>query len=415
MKKRRVVITGLGVVAPNGIGKDKFWEAIKEGKSGIDKITSFDTRRYPVKVAGEVKDFHPEKIMDPKTLSRTTRFARFAFYAAKEAIEDAGFNKANYNSERVGVAIGTNLGGLDYAFDQHKILLKKGIANIDSFVTALVVPYAASRVISESFKAQGPCKTFCSSCPASTDAIGYSLDCIRKGETDVMITGGAEAPIHPSLFAGFCLSRILSLRNDLPISIPSPFDARRDGTVLSEGSAILILEDLGHALERKAKIYAEIAGYASTCDAYHIVNPDPAGTQGIRAISLALEDAGIKPNEVDYINAHGTSTPKNDKVETDIIKKVFGDYAYKIPVSSTKSMTGHLLGAGGALEALISVLAIRDDIVPPTINYQIPDPECDLDYVPNKAKKQEIKVAVSNSFGLGGTNSVLVFRKYYIE
>ena len=412
MKKRRVVITGLGVVAANGIGVGRFWDAIESGKSGVDKITSFDTSEYPMKIAAEVKNFNPQDYLDEKTIKQTSRFAQFALVAAKEAMGKAQLNPGDYDPERIGVAIGTSIGGLDFAFDQHSVFLKEGFLSMNTFITSIINPSAAARVIALTFGAKGACPTFCSTCVASADTIGYGFNLIRNGDVDVMISGGSDAPISPPIFAGFYLGRILSLYNEDLLRAPRPFDSKRNGTVLAEGSAILILEELDHALERNANIYAEIVGYGSTCDAYHVVIPDPEGTQGKRAIELALNDAGVDRNEIDYINAHGTATIKNDQIETLIIKKVFGKKAYKIPVSATKSITGHLLGASGAIEALICILSIQNSVIPPTINYKDSDPECDLDYVPLKARKKDLNIAISNSFGFGGLNAVLAFRKY---
>lgn len=411
MKRRRVVITGLGVVAPNGIGKEEFWRNIKDGKSGIKKITSFDTSPYPIDIAGEISNFNPRNYMDEKIAFRTPRFGQFALVATQEAITDAKLNLHYYKGEKVGVAIGTSMGGLYYALDQHNLFIKEGPLSIDSFITSIVVPSAATRAVSLAIGAKGSCMTFSSSCAASADAIGYGLNLIRKGEVDIMLVGGAESPINPPIFAGFCLSRILSSFKGEPIRVPRPFDLRRDGTAVGEGAAILVLEELKHAQERGAHVYTEIGGYASTCDSYHIVNPDPEGNQGVRAIVLALKDAGIKLEEVNYINAHGTGTVKNDQIETLIVKKVFKDRIYNIPISSTKSMTGHLLGASAAIEAAICTLAMQNNVIPPTINYQEQDPQCDLDYVPNKARHQEVNIAISNSFGFGGFNAVLVIKK----
>jgi len=409
--KKRVVVTGLGVVAPNGIGKEQFWAAIKSGKTGISRISSFDVSNYPIKIAGEIKGFNPSNYLDEKTISRTARFSQFALVATKEAILDSHLNFERVNPERMGVAIGTAMGGLDFALDQHTNFIERGPLSIDSFTTSIVVPSAATRAISLVLHTKATSMTLCSSCAASADAIGFGFNLIRNDKVDIMVVGGAESPLNPPIFGGFCLARILSAQNEEPIRTPKPFDLKRDGTAISEGAAILILEELENALKRNAHIYAEVIGYGSTCDAYHIVNPDPEGTQGARAIKLALEDANLEPEEVDYINAHGTATIKNDQIEVVIMKKVFENKASKIPISSTKSMTGHLLGASGAIEASISILAIQNNIIPPTINYDNPDPQCDLDFVPNKARTKEINIVLSNSFGFGGYNSCLIFKK----
>ena len=407
MRKRRVVVTGLGVVSANGIGIKDFWEEIKAGKSAISQISSFAVSDYPIKIAGEVKNFTPEKFLDEKIIRQTTRFAQFALVAAKEAMKHSKLIPKDYDPEKTGILIGTSMGGLDFAFKEHEAFLKKGFFAMDSFVMSITNPSSASRIISMEFQTKGSAQTFCSTCVASADAIGYGVNLIKRGELDIVIAGGAESPICPPIISGFYLGRILTGEPNTP----RPFDLSRNGTVLSEGAAILILEELDHALERGADIYAEIAGYASTNDAYHVVSPDPEGRQGVRAVALALKNARTKREKVDYINTHGTATIKNDQVETLIIKKVFGKRAYKIPISSTKSMTGHLLGASGAIEALICVLAIKNSFIPPTTNYKNFDLQCDLDCVPNEGRKANLKVVISNSFGFGGLNSVLVFKK----
>lgn len=410
MRKKRVVVTGLGVISANGIGIKSFWDFIKNGKSGIGKITLFDAKDYPVKVAAEVKSFEAKNYIDEKTIAQTAKFAQFALVAAREALEDAKLS--NYNPERTGVAIGTSMGGLDYILGQHNIFLKDGPLSIDTFSTSKFAPSAAARVIALKFRAQGSYTTSASACVASSAAIGYALDAIRENKADIMIAGGTETPISPEIISGFYVGRVLTTQNEEPIKVPRPFDLKRAGTVLGEGAAILILEELDFALKRGAYIYAEIAGYGESNDGYHVVIPEPEGTQAIRAIQIALKDAQLQPNQINYINAHGTASVRNDQVETLIIKKVFGKDAYKIPVSATKAMTGHLLGSAGAIEALICVLAIKHNLIPPTINYENPDPECDLDYVPSVSREQEIKAALSNSFGFGGFNAALILKKY---
>jgi len=411
MKKRRVVITGLGVVSANGIGVKKFWKSVTAGKSGVSRISSFNTRKYSVNIAAEIKKFKPEKYLKEDEIKLNARSGQFALIAAKEAMEDSGLMKYGYDNERIGVSIGTAGGGMDYVLEQHKIFLNKSPFQMDTFVTSIAIQSSAVRAISIAYRAKAFCQTFSSACAASADAIGCGLNTIRAGKADIMIAGGAETPLHPMIFTGFCLGRVLTNCGNKNIDAPKPFDANRCGTVLGEGAAMLVLEDYEHAKKRGAHIYAELAGYASTCDGYHIVIPDPEGKQGSRAVKSALKDAGISRGKVDYINAHGTGTVRNDAMETTVIKNVFGKRAYNIPVSSTKSITGHLLGASGAIEAVICALALKHGIIPPTINLKTPDKNCDLDYVPNKARKKNIKVAVSNSFGLGGFNSVLVFVK----
>lgn len=409
--KKRVVITGIGLISSFGIGKDIFWNNIKQGNSGINIIKNFNTEQFPVKIAAEIEDFSPEKIIqNEKILSRSSKFTQLGLVATIEAIKDS--NLVDIKSERSGVMVGTAVGGIDFAFKQYQEFINKGPLAINPFTTAVVLPNACAVTISIMFGIKGACQTFTTSCSASADAIGFGFNLIKNGILDVAIVGGAESPLSPPIFSSLCLSKILSVKNEKPIKTPSPFDKMRDGTVVGEGSAILIIEDLDCALNRGTNIYAEIIGYSSSSDAYHIVNPDPEGTQGIRTLNLALEEAGIKPEQVDYINAHGTGTVKNDKVETAIIKEIFKKHAYKMNISSTKSMTGHLWGASGAIETVICALSLKNGIIPPTINYEHPDSECDLDYVPNKAREKEINVAVSNSFGLGGQNAVLVFKKY---
>lgn len=409
--KRRVAITGIGVVAPNGIGKDNFWTAIKAGKTGISKISSFNTSKYPVDIAGEVKNFDPKSFLDEKTISRTAKFTQFALLSAKEALLDSRLLPGSYDSEKMGVAMGTAMGGLDFALDQHTVFMNSGPLAIDSFTTSIVVPSSATRAISLALGAKGRCMTFNSSCAASADAIGFCLNLIRNGELDIAIAGGVENPLHPAIFGGFCLARILTTNNGDNINVPKPFDLRRSGTVIGEGSAVLVLEELERAINRNAPIYAELTGYGSTCDSYHIVNPDPEGLQGARAVTIALSDANIRPQDISYINAHGTATVKNDLAEVQILKKAFGENIQKIPISSTKSITGHLLGASGAVEAVICVLAIKDNLIPPTINYCDPDPQCDLNLVINKFKSAELDNVLSNSFGFGGFNASLIFKK----
>lgn len=409
---RRVVITGLGVITPNGIGKEAFWKAIKSGKSGIKLITKFDVSKLSSKVAGEVSGFNPLNYMSEKEVGLTDRSTRFGLACTKMAIEDSNLRPEDRNPEKTGVAIGTALGGIGFSHEQHVIYLQEGLMAINPYTASIVAPNSCTNYISIMLNAKGPSQTFSSSCTAGADAIGYGYNAIRRGEADIMCVGGTDAPLFPGIFGAFCRLRILVTTTKEDTKVPRPFDLNRDGTVISEGAAILVLEELEHALQRGAHIYAEIVGYGSTCDAYHIVKPLPGGEQAARAIRIALEDANLRAEEVDYINAHGTATPKNDKVETKVIKDVFKQHAYRLAVSATKSMVGHTQGACGAIEAICCALAVKHDILPPTINYETPDPECDLDYVPNKARKVRVNIALSNSFGFGGKNSVLVIKKY---
>lgn len=411
--KRRVVITGIGVVSPVGIGKEAFWNSLINGRSGVGKITLFDADQYPVKIAGEVKDFDLSDTLDSKELRHLDRFVQFAIKAAGEAIEDSGLDIPSM-AERVGVIVGSGIGGLRTLEDQHIVLRERGPRRVNPFLIPMMIPDLAAGQISIYFGAKGP--NFCpvSACATANHAIGEAFETIRRGAADACIAGGAEAPITPLGVAGFAAMKVLSTRNDEPERASRPFDAQRDGFVMGEGSGIIILEELESALSRGANIRAEIIGYGATDDAYHITNPDAEGNGAIRSMRIAIDEAGIEPADVDYINAHGTSTKPNDKGETLAIKKVFGDRAKSLLISSTKSMTGHLLGAGGAIELIASVLAIESNTVPPTINQEYPDPECDLNYVPNKAVKADIVYALSNSFGFGGHNASLLVKKWQI-
>ncbi|WP_427338586.1 beta-ketoacyl-ACP synthase II [Caloranaerobacter sp. DY30410] len=409
---RRVVITGIGIISPIGIGIEEFWGAIKEGKNGVDYITKFDTEGYSTKIAAEVKDFKPEDYMDKKEAKRMDRFTQFAVAASKLAVEDAQLKLDSINKERFGVIIGSGVGGLATLEEQHEKLLKKGPKRISPFFIPMMISNMAAGQIAILLGAKGPNETVVSACASSTNAIGDSFKIIQRGDADIIITGGAEAAITPLALAGFSSMKALSTNNDNPKLASRPFDKNRDGFVMGEGSAILILEELNHALNRGAKIYGEIVGYGMTCDAYHITAPAENGEGAARAMKLALDDAGIKPNVIDYINAHGTSTPYNDKFETAAIKEVFKDHAYKLKVSSTKSMTGHLLGAAGGLEGAVCALTVYHDFIPPTINYNTKDEECDLDYVPNKGIEQKVIYAMSNSLGFGGHNASIIIKKY---
>lgn len=410
-RKRRVVITGTGIVSPIGIGKEENWLNCIQGKSGIGKITKFDASAFRTTIAGEVKNFDPSKFLDPKEVEKFDPFIHYALASAVLAVEDAKLRLDRENPERVGVYIGSGIGGLSTLEKTHNAILNYGPRRVSPYFLPGLIINMASGLVSIIFGAKGPNSSTATACATSAHSIGDSLRIIQRGEADIMIAGGAEAPITPIGLGGFCALRALSVRNDEPEKASRPFDLKRDGFVMGEGAGVLILEELEHALSRNANIYAEIVGYGMSGDAFHVTAPCSDGDGATRCMKLAIEDAGIKPEDIDYINAHGTSTPLNDKVETIAIKKLFGSHAYKLAISSTKSMTGHLLGAAGAIETIFTILAIKEGIVPPTINYEFPDPECDLDYVPNKARKMEIKYAMNNSFGFGGTNASLVLKR----
>ncbi len=411
--KRRVVVTGIGVVSPVGTGVQKFWENLTKGVSGVDRIKSFDPDEYnlSVKIAAEVKDFNPEEYMDRKEAKKASRFIQFAIAAAKEALEDSGLLQSDYDPYKVGVIIGTGIGGLKDIEDQTLILKEKGARRVSPFFIPYGISNMASGLIAIRWGFKGPNYSVVSACATGNHSIGDAFRLIQKGDIDVAIAGGTEAAITPLGVAGFAAMKALSTRNDEPQKASRPFDRDRDGFVMGEGAGILILEEYERAKARGAKIYAELVGYGATDDAYHITSPHECGEGAYECMKLALEDAGIKPEEVDYINAHGTSTPLNDKTETLAIKQLFGEHAYKLKISSNKSMIGHLLGAAAAVEAVATVKTIETGVIPPTINLENPDPECDLDYVPNKAIEYPVKVAMSNAFGFGGTNATLVFKK----
>jgi 3-oxoacyl-[acyl-carrier-protein] synthase II len=410
--RRRVVITGMGLVIPVGIGVETAWKNVCEGKSGIGPLTRFDTNGFETKIAGEVKSFNSELYIDKKEIKKMDLFIQYSLAATKEALEDAQLTITSENSERTGVIVGTGLGGLPSIERYHKILLEKGPGRISPFFIPMLIANLASGQIAIQFGAKGPNTCVVTACATGGHCIGDAFRAIVYGDADAMITGGTEANITPLTIGGFNAMKALSTRNDEPEKACRPFEKNRDGFVVAEGAGILILEDLQFALKRKAKIYGELIGYGYTGDAYHITAPSPDGDGAVRCMKMAIRDAGLKPDDVDYINAHGTSTPLNDFTETLAIKAVFGDHAKKVPISATKSMTGHLLGAAGSTEAIFTILAIRDGIMPPTINYEEPDPQCDLDYVPNVARRKPIKVAMSNAFGFGGTNATLVFKKF---
>jgi 3-oxoacyl-[acyl-carrier-protein] synthase II len=410
-EQRRVVVTGLGIVSPLGTGVEKNWQAILEGRSGIRKITRFATDGFASRIAGEVPDFKAEDFIDAKEIKKMDLFIQYALGAAAMAVEDSGLKIEGEFAEEVGVIIGVGLCGLDTIEVTHKALLDGGPRKISPFFIPKVISNLAAGHIAIRYGAKGVNWTPTSACASGTHAIGEAFHLIRRGMQDAVIAGGAESVITPLGVGGFSSMKALSTRNDEPERASRPFDKERDGFVVGEGSGVLILEEREQALKRGAKIYAEVIGYAANGDAYHMTAPSPEGEGAARCMRLALKDAGIAPSDIDYINAHGTSTEYNDANETTAIKTVFGEQAAKLPVSSTKSMTGHLLGAAGAVEGVYSVLALRDGVLPPTINYENPDPTCDLDYVPNKARKAAIEVALSNSFGFGGTNACAIFRR----
>jgi 3-oxoacyl-[acyl-carrier-protein] synthase II len=410
--RRRVVVTGMGLVIPVGIGVETVWKNVCEGKSGIGPITRFDTNGFETKIAGEVKDFNSELYIDKREIKKMDLFIQYSLAATKEALEDAQLNITAENSEQTGVIVGTGLGGLPSIERYHKILLEKGPGRISPFFIPMLIANLASGQIAIQSGAKGPNTCVVTACATGGHCIGDAFRAIVYGDAEAMITGGTEANITPLTIGGFNAMKAISTRNDEPAKACRPFEKNRDGFVIAEGAGILILEELQFALKRKARIYGELIGYGYTGDAYHITAPSPDGDGAIRCMKMAMKDAGLKPEDVDYINAHGTSTSLNDITETLAIKAVFGDHAQKIPISATKSMTGHLLGAAGSTEAIFTILAIRDGIMPPTINYEEPDPQCDLDYVPNVARRKPIKVAMSNAFGFGGTNATLVFKKY---
>ncbi len=409
---RRVVVTGIGLVTPLGVGTRTNWEALVRGTSGIGPITRFDAARFATRFAGEVRDFDPLAFIDRKEVRKMDLFTQFAVAAAHLAVEDSGLAAGEIAGERTGVCVGSGIGGIRSLEDTHRVLLEKGPDRVSPFFLVQTIINEAAGQISIRYKTQGPNTSIVTACSSGTHAIGDSFRMIARDEVDLMIAGGAEAPVTPLSVAGFNALKALSENNAEASTASRPFDARRDGFVMGEGSGIVILEDLGHALARGAAIYAEVLGYGSTSDAFHITAPPPDGDGAIRAMRKAIQDAGVRPEDVGYINAHGTSTPPNDRVETLAIKQVFGDHARRIGISSTKSMTGHMLGAAGGVEAGITALCLKHRIMTPTINYEVPDPDCDLDYVVNAARPAEIDCALSNSFGFGGTNGSLLFRKF---
>ena len=412
MVDRRVVITGMGVITPIGTGAEVFWSALLKGVSGVGPLTHFDTTDYTTRIAAEIKDFDPEQYMERKDSKRMDRFVQFSVAASKLALEDSGLEIRPDNADRIGVLIGSGIGGTGTWEEQHAILLEKGPRRVSPFFVPMLISDMASGMVSILLGPKGPNLGIVTACATATHSIGEAAKIVKRGDADVMFAGGSEAAITPMAVAGFCAARAFSTRNDDPEHASRPFDLNRDGFVMGEGAGTVIVESLDHALARGAKIYGEIIGFGMSGDAYHITAPAPGGEGAARSMTAALSDAGIKPEDVDYINAHGTSTDENDKLETAAIKTVFGDYAYKVAISSTKSMTGHLLGAAGAVEAVACLCTIRDNMVHPTINYETPDPKCDLDYVPNIPRKMDVEIAMSNSFGFGGHNATLIFGRY---
>lgn len=412
MEKRRVVITGLGLVTPLGIGVKTSWEALLEGRSGIGVIRTFDSSDLPVHIAGEVKDFDPLRYIEPKEVKKMDRFIHFAVAASTMAMEDSGLAITAENAERAGVIIGSGIGGLPAIEHYHKMYLEKGYRRITPFFIPMLIINLASGQVSIKFGAKGPNSAVATACATGSHAIGDAFKVIQRGDADVMIAGGAESVITPMAIGGFAVMKALSTRNEEPERASRPFDKDRDGFVMGEGAGVVILESLESAKKRNAKIYAELAGYGMTSDAYHITSPAPEGAGAASCMALTLKDAGVSPEVVDYINAHGTSTKYGDELETAAIKTVFKDHAYKLSVSSTKSMTGHLLGAAGGVETVIAILSVQNNIIPPTINLDNPDPECDLNYVPHKPRYTNVEYALSNSFGFGGTNACLLFKKF---
>lgn len=410
--KKRVVVTGLGVVSPVGIGVNKFWDSLVNGKSGISRIESLDTSDLPVQIGGEIKDFNPEEFIDKKEAKKKDRFTQFAIAAAKMAIEDAKLNIDQIDRERIGVVLGSGIGGVITWEEQHKILMEKGPKRVSPFFIPMMIANMASAQISMEFNFKGSNITTVTACASGTTAIGEAFKMLQDGRAEVIIAGGTEAPITPLSIAGFSSMKALSTRNSEPERASRPFDRERDGFVMGEGAGVLVLETLENALKRNARIYAEVLGYGSTADAHHLTQPAPDAEGAARAMEIAIKDANIKPEDINYINAHGTSTPLNDKFETIAIKRVFKEHAYKLYISSTKSMTGHLLGAAGAVEGIATILSIYNDEIHPTINYEYEDPECDLNYVPNKSVKTKVNFALSNSMGFGGHNASVIFGKY---
>ena len=410
---RRVVVTGMGVVTPLGHSLDSFWDNLVAGTCGIDKISGFDASAFDTRIAGEVRDFDPAPAFpSPKEVRRTDRYSQFGIYAAWSALKDSGLDLDQENRDKIGVILGSGIGGLATTTDQLNILLSRGPGRVSPFTIPMLIGNMASGLVSMYFNLRGPNFATCSACATANHAIGEAWRTIKMNDANIMFAGGSEAAVIPIGIAGFCAMRAMSTRNDAPKQASRPFDRDRDGFVMGEGAGVLVLEELEHAQKRGAKIYCEIAGYGNTADAHHLTAPSPGGEGAARCMKMALTNGGINLSEVDYINAHGTSTPQGDVCETQAIKTVFGEHARKLVVSSTKGATGHMLGAAGAVEMAACVLAIKNSVVPPTINLHTPDPDCDLDYVPNTAREMPVNVIVNNSFGFGGHNSTIAARKF---
>ena len=412
MQERRVVVTGMGAVTPIANNAGDFWDSLIKGKSGVTRITKFDPQNYTSQIAGEVKNFDPSSIIDPKELRRMDGFVQYALVSSEEAIKDSNLDLNKEDLNRIGCILGSGIGGLGVIEKQHEVLLNKGPRRVSPFLIPMLIVNMAPAQIAITYSIKGPNYSVVTACGSSNHAIGDAFRTLQRGEADVMVTGGSESSITPLGVAGFCALKALSTRNDDPEAASRPFDNERDGFIIAEGAGIVILESLEHAKERRADILCEIIGYGTSCDAYHMTAPEPQGEGAARAMENALSDAKMNPEDLDYINAHGTSTKLNDKMETMAIKSVFKDYAKKLAVSSTKSMTGHMLGAAGGVEFIACAKAIKEGIIPPTTNYQYPDPNCDLDYVPNEARKKEIKTALSNGLGFGGHNATLIMKKF---
>ncbi|HEY5912730.1 MAG TPA: beta-ketoacyl-ACP synthase II [Verrucomicrobiae bacterium] len=411
--ERRVVITGMGVVSALGTEVDTFWTRLLAGECGISRISSFDASAFDTQIAGEVKDFNPVAAFpSPKEVRRTDRYSQFGVYAAWQALRDSGLDLNKVNRDEIGVFIGSGIGGLQTVTEQHKILLERGPGRLSPFMIPMLISNMASGLVSMYHNLRGPNFATCSACATANHALGEAWRTLKMGDAQVMLAGGAEATIVPIGIGGFCAMRAMSTRNQEPARASRPFDKERDGFVMGEGSGVLVLEDLEHAKARGARIYCELAGYGNSADAHHLTAPSPGGEGAARCMSMALRNAGVNPEEVSYINAHGTSTPQGDIAETQAIKTVFGDHARRLAVSSTKGATGHMLGAAGAVEMIVCAKAIQTDTLPPTINYEVPDPECDLDYVPNTARQMKVNAVVNNSFGFGGHNATLLGKKF---
>jgi 3-oxoacyl-[acyl-carrier-protein] synthase II len=411
--ERRVVVTGIGVVSALGTDVETFWRRLVAGECGIDRITSFDASGFDTQIAAEVKNFNPAPAFpSPKEVRRTDRFSQFGIHAAWQALKDSGLDLEKVNRDEIGVFIGSGIGGLQTVTEQHKVLLERGPGRLSPFMIPMLISNIASGLVSIYYKLRGPNFATCSACATANHALGEAWRTIKMGDAQAMLSGGAEATIVPIGIGGFCAMRAMSTRNQDPQHSSRPFEKERDGFVMGEGSGVLVLEELAHAKARGARIYCELAGYGNSADAYHLTAPSPGGEGAARCMRMALRNSGLSPEDVSYINAHGTSTPQGDIAETEAIKTVFGEHARKLAVSSTKGATGHMLGAAGAVEMIVCAKALQTDTLPPTINYQVPDPECDLDYVPNTARQVKLKAAINNSFGFGGHNATLIATKF---